>query len=211
MVQAIREQIPPHLRPQQGEAHMFESTLLERLSKVHPALVVAIYLPLLLVAAYYGWRQGIDGWRFVALLLSGIAFWTLFEYLFHRFVFHFSPHTQWAYRLQFIMHGVHHQYPQDKRRLVMPVSVSLLITGALWLLFYALLGDGAFVFFAGFIVGYLCYDMTHYSIHHFPIPGNPMGRALWVNHLRHHYKDPERSFGVSSPIWDHVFRTQATQ
>ena len=27
------------------------------------------------------------------------------------------------------------------------------------------------------------------------------------HHMRHHYKEPEARFGVSSPLWDLVFHT----
>jgi sterol desaturase/sphingolipid hydroxylase (fatty acid hydroxylase superfamily) len=60
---------------------------------------------------------------------------------------------------------------------------------------------------AGFIGGYLIYDLTHYAQHHFPMRS---GYAKYIKryHMQHHYKDPGSRFGVSSPIWDWVFRTQ---
>jgi len=205
-MQAANARIPEHLMPQPGTAVMFEQGWLERLSKIRPGTVLAIYLPIVLVLAVYGLLR-LPPATFVALLVAGLAFWTLFEYLFHRFVFHFSPRTDFGYRLQFIIHGVHHQFPHDKDRLVMPVSVSISVAMLLGVLFWAVLGALTPPFFAGFVLGYLAYDMVHYSIHHLPVPTNALGRLVWKSHLAHHFSDPTRSFGVSTPLWDFIFRT----
>ncbi len=62
-------------------------------------------------------------------------------------------------------------------------------------------------FFVGFGVGYLCYDMIHYSVHHLPMKGR-MGQFLKAHHLRHHFQQSDRGYGVSSPFWDLIFRTR---
>ncbi|HNW14979.1 MAG TPA: sterol desaturase family protein, partial [Anaerolineaceae bacterium] len=60
--------------------------------------------------------------------------------------------------------------------------------------------------FSAFIFGYLLYDLTHYATHHFPMRG---GYAKYIKryHMQHHYKTPNARFGVSSPLWDKVFKT----
>ncbi len=208
MSNSIRQNIPDHLRPRQGEAVMFDSPLFERLSKIHPRTVLLLYVPLILFVATYGLVEaGIGATAFFGFFVGGVLFWTLFEYLFHRLFFHFTPRSKFGYRLQFFVHGVHHQYPQDERRLVMPIGVSLTLALLLWFSFHALMGHAAFAFFPGFVSGYLCYDMIHFSIHHFPVPKSGPLRAVWAHHLAHHFKRPDRAYGVSSPLWDHVFRT----
>jgi len=110
--------IPPHLAPQRGELIMFENNrLLERLSRIRPATVLTVFLPFLAAAFYLSLAAGRTALASAALFLTGAAFWTLFEYFFHRFIFHFEPEGAFQTRLQFVMHGVHHQYPQDKDRL----------------------------------------------------------------------------------------------
>jgi sterol desaturase/sphingolipid hydroxylase (fatty acid hydroxylase superfamily) len=39
------------------------------------------------------------------------------------------------------------------------------------------------------------------------MPGR-IGRFLRQHHMAHHYTKPDRNFGVSSPLWDLVFRTR---
>ena len=100
-------------------------------------------------------------------LLGGYVFWTLTEYWLHRIVFHFEPEKGIGARLHWIIHGVHHDHPNDPMRLVMPPSVSVPLSSLFVLGFYAVLGSPAFLpFSAGFLAGYLFYDMLHYHVHH---------------------------------------------
>src|SRR3954465_10705768 len=73
--------------------------------------------------------------------------------------------------------------------------------------FWLILGDAPFPPFAGFILGYLFYDYTHYYVHHF-VPRTDFGKRLREHHMRHHFQDHRYGYGVSSPLWDFVFRTQ---
>jgi sterol desaturase/sphingolipid hydroxylase (fatty acid hydroxylase superfamily) len=59
---------------------------------------------------------------------------------------------------------------------------------------------------AGFIAGYVGYDMVHYHVHNRP-PRRAWERALRRNHMSHHFRDHDRGFGVSAPWWDHIFGT----
>lgn len=200
--------IPPHLAPQRGELIMFEnSRLLERLSRIRPATVLTVFLPLMAAAFYLSLAAGRTALASAALFLAGAAFWTLFEYFFHRFIFHFEPEGAFQTRLQFVMHGVHHQYPQDKDRLVMPITVSIPLAFLLLALFHLLMGTSAWGFFSGFLAGYLTYDMMHYAIHHAKGFDSPLLSKIRRHHLAHHFRDTRRGFGVSSPFWDAVFRT----
>jgi sterol desaturase/sphingolipid hydroxylase (fatty acid hydroxylase superfamily) len=198
--------IPDHLKPNPGATVMFSNGLLERLSKISPIIVLGIYIPL---SGYALWLASAvsDPAEIIGLVFFGFLFWTLFEYVFHRSVFHFWPKGKFQSWLQFTIHGVHHQYPHDKDRLVMPVTISLLIAGLLFWLFYATLGQPAYAFTAGFMLGYLFYDMMHYSIHNFDTPNNKLGQLIWRHHLAHHFLDTGNGYGVSTPVWDYVFGT----
>ena len=76
----------------------------------------------------------------------------------------------------------------------------------LLLLFELVLSQYSFSTLAGFMVGYSFYLTVHYSVHIFRPPNNFL-KGLWKNHAIHHYKDNTTMYGVSSPIWDYVFRT----
>jgi sterol desaturase/sphingolipid hydroxylase (fatty acid hydroxylase superfamily) len=185
---------------------LFESNLLDRLSRVHPIVPVVVFVPAITALAVTGFNR-LPALEAAAWLFGGYIFWTLTEYWLHRLVFHFEPEQGIGARLHWIIHGVHHDHPNDPMRLVMPPAVS--VPGAL--LFYGLfalvLGTPvAYVFAAGFLAGYLIYDMTHYHLHH-RRPSTRLGWLLHELHMRHHFKDDTRGFGVSAPFWDYVFGT----
>ncbi|MHB1296760.1 MAG: sterol desaturase family protein [Anaerolineae bacterium] len=194
---------------------LFKSDLLEFFTHVHPAVVAAIWLPmvaLFLIRAVGQVPRGGAFWHIPAGVVLGLFVWTLAEYLLHRFLFHFTPHTPRQERLSFLIHGVHHAQPMVKTRLVMPPAVSIplatLFYGLYWLVLAVALGAPQWVapLFAGFVAGYLAYDMTHYSLHHAKMRG-AYAKALRTHHMRHHSQKPVSRFGVSSTLWDHVFGT----
>lgn len=141
------------------------------------------------------------------MLICGLGVWTLTEYVLHRFVFHWELPGKFGQRIHFIFHGVHHDYPSDSKRLVMVPTVSIPLASLFYFLFYFIFGPALVnPFFIGFILGYLTYDMTHYAVHHFNLK-SPFWLELKNHHMRHHYMDSEHGYGVSSKIWDYVFRT----
>ena len=143
----------------------------------------------------------------IGLFAAGYLFWTLSEYWIHRVIFHFEPEDGLGARFHWIIHGVHHDHPNDPLRLVMPPSVSVPLSALFLLAFWAVLGAPACLAFgAGFLAGYLLYDMTHYYLHH-GRPTTRFGRWLRELHMRHHFQDDERGFGISAPYWDRVFGT----
>jgi sterol desaturase/sphingolipid hydroxylase (fatty acid hydroxylase superfamily) len=184
---------------------MFENDVLDKLSRVHPAVPVVLFVPAILTL----FVLGVDRLGEVALawVAAGYVFWTLLEYWLHRVVFHFAPADGLGARLHWIIHGVHHDHPNDPMRLVMPPSVSVPLALMFYGGFLVVLGsDRAMAFGAGFLAGYLVYDMTHFCLHH-RVPATRVGRRLREHHLRHHFQDSTRGFGVSSPVWDRVFGT----
>jgi sterol desaturase/sphingolipid hydroxylase (fatty acid hydroxylase superfamily) len=64
-----------------------------------------------------------------------------------------------------------------------------------------------FVFFPGFLMGYLLYASMHYAIHAWNPPYKWL-KPIWRNHHLHHYKNDDKGFGVSSHFWDKVFGTE---
>jgi sterol desaturase/sphingolipid hydroxylase (fatty acid hydroxylase superfamily) len=187
---------------------MFKSDFMEALSRVHPAVPLIVYLPVIIFFLY----RSVFIFEFtfvtiVSFMALGLAVWTIAEYTLHRFIFHYNPKSKFGEKIHFIFHGVHHDYPSDSRRLVMPPSVSLPLAVLFYFLFNAILGNDLVApFFIGFIIGYLFYDMTHYAVHHFPIK-NKFFLILKKHHMRHHFQDSKKGYGVSSPVWDDVMKT----
>lgn len=193
-----------------GQARIFKSDILEFFTKSHPLVIWGIYIPLLsFLIGYASINFGFGAWHILTVALTGGLTWTLFEYVAHRYIFHLVSDKPAVKRFVYILHGNHHEYPHDRQRLFMPPLPSLLISSTLFAMMYLTMGREAFVFFPGFMFGYLMYGTMHYLIHSGPPPFAWM-RKLWRNHHLHHYKDDERGFGVSSTLWDYVFRSNFT-
>jgi sterol desaturase/sphingolipid hydroxylase (fatty acid hydroxylase superfamily) len=184
---------------------MFDSDFLDKFSRVHPAVPPIIFGPVILALLIVALgRSSVP--VVIALIAGGYVFWTLTEYWLHRVVFHFEPEAGIGARLHWIMHGVHHDHPNDPLRLVMPPSVSVPLALLFYGLFVLVLGALAPAFAVGFLSGYLFYDMAHYHVHHHK-PRTRAGKKLRELHMRHHFQDDTAGFGVSAPWWDHVFGT----
>ena len=187
---------------------MFENELLERLSRIHPVTIFVVWVPAVFAILYRSWTRGaLPVVALLGLVAAGLLMWTLCEYVLHRWVFHWTEATPRGRRIHFVLHGVHHDFPNDKDRLVMPLMVSVPLGVIFFAAFYGLFGVGvAEPLFGGFVLGYLVYDGTHYSVHHFKLTTG-VSRYVKRHHMLHHHMDHEGGFGVSSPLWDFVFRT----
>lgn len=190
-----------------GQAVIFKNPILESLTKGHPLVIWSIYLPFIIGFPIYSVVSlDISILKTIVIWCTAVFSWTLFEYLAHRFIFHWMEKFKSLEKIVYVMHGNHHEYPRDKQRLFMPPVPSVLISGSLLGIFYLIGGGYAFTFFSGFILGYLCYASLHYAIHAIKPPFKWL-KPLWSNHHLHHYKNEEAGFGVSNLLWDRVFQT----
>jgi len=195
-----------------GSARMFRSEFMEWFSHVHPATPAVLFLPVVGLSLYQSLGpHRVPAGATAAWFVTGYLIWTLFEYWFHRLFFHLpvrGPRTQ---RVYFFVHGVHHDWPWDRTRLVMPPSVSITLAVLAYLLFRAVWGAGSmWAPFAGFVLGYVIYDSIHWYVHACK-PRRGPGKLLRREHLVHHFKESGTRFGVSCPWWDHVFGTTGAQ
>ncbi len=217
------------LPPRDPTVRMFEKDWMERFSRVHPLIPHALYVPLI---GYMVWRSLHLGMGVIATLglaALGLLSWTITEFLLHRYVFHEVADEKtersvklkvhrlshdepilpaldgWREKFYFVAHGVHHEFPSDPRRLVMPPSVSIPLAILFFTLFTVTLGPRITPgFFAGFVLGYLIYDSFHFAIH-FIRPGGRIEETMYrmgKGHMRHHFSNNRQDFGVSSPLWD---------
>jgi dihydroceramide fatty acyl 2-hydroxylase len=186
---------------------IFKNPVLDLFSRVHWSIPLVFWVPVVIVSLYKGFTSGVSLLASILLFTAALGFWTLAEYMLHRFIFHFHPTTALGKRISFLTHGVHHDYPNDSKRLVMPPLLGAPLAAIFYLAFYYVLGERyVYPFFAGFITGYLIYDMMHYAIHHAK-SSNPFLQEMKTHHMVHHFNDAESGFGVSSKLWDIVFRT----
>ncbi|MBL8006020.1 MAG: sterol desaturase family protein [Ignavibacteria bacterium] len=184
---------------------LFENPVLEYFSHIHPATPLVVFIPVILVTFYFGAAE-IGVLQGVFFLIAGIFLWTLMEYVIHRWAFHYHPKSERGKRIHFLVHGIHHDYPRDATRLVMPLLVSIPLATLFFLAFKVLFGAYYLNIFSGFVVGYVSYDSIHYATHHFKMEGK-IGKFLKTYHLKHHYGDEDTAYGVSNPLWDYIFGT----
>ncbi|MCB0833046.1 MAG: sterol desaturase family protein [Bacteroidetes bacterium] len=184
---------------------LFKNPVLEYFSHIHPATPIVVFTPVVIYMLYIA-SQSLVASEIVSYFLLGVVIWTLTEYVIHRWAFHYEPHSQWAKNLHFLVHGIHHDYPRDSTRLVMPVPVSVPLAILFYYLFRLAFGVYTPPLFAGFMTGYVVYDSIHYATHHWPMRSG-VGKWLKDYHIRHHFEDDHTAYGVSNPFWDFVFRT----
>lgn len=157
-----------------------------------------IYLPLVAAALVWNFVAGSDGpgvWA--ACITAGLVLWTPIEYLMHRILLHrIAPHYD------------HHNEPTVVAYIFAPLKLSGSAAAVLWALFALATGSwrrGALVE-TGTIIGYLCYEALHVRIHS-KAAGGALLRYWRKQHFYHHFADDTRCYGVTSPIWDWIFRT----
>lgn len=193
------------------EAHaqrgqIFKNPFLEALTRTTPFVTFTTYGSVVLLFLFLSYRENaLTVVSTIGLYIIGLAFWTFFEYLMHRYLFHLVSDSEAAKRFTYAMHGVHHEEPRDHDRLFMPPVPGLIIIGVVAFGVKLLLGIYAFAFLAGWLNGYLIYAFIHYKVHGQQPP--KMFRRLWVHHNMHHYRYHDKAFGVSTMLWDRIFGT----
>jgi sterol desaturase/sphingolipid hydroxylase (fatty acid hydroxylase superfamily) len=200
----------PTIRPQsKGTKRLFKNPILEKLTRTHISVPLVIFFSYASALLYWSiTHTSLSLATTVTMFFIGMIAFTWVEYIVHRYLFHMGAHTAQRAKVQYTLHGVHHEFPKDKERLAMPPIVSITISTILLLLFRLVMGDFVFSFLPGFLVGYAGYLSIHYMVHAFQPPKN-FFKILWINHSMHHYKDGAEVFGVSSPLWDYIYGTMS--
>ena len=198
------------MNPQKND-QIFKNKFLESLTRTHIAVPLTIFYGAAIIligfSLYYGAIAPMSNlWVFVV----GFLFFTLVEYLVHRYAFHIKTDTPAKEKFQYTFHGVHHDHPRDKSRLAMPPVASVTLATIIFIAYKLVFGYYGLPFTAGFLAGYATYLCVHYGVHAFKPPKNFL-RILWVHHAIHHYQQPNAAYGVSSPLWDHIFRTMPSK
>ncbi|MCX4657464.1 sterol desaturase family protein [Streptomyces microflavus] len=177
---------------------------LDHLIHVHPATTIAMFTPVIAVCVWLSLGDA-GGWALTGWAAAGYLTWTLSEYWGHRIVLHYEPEKGFGARLHYILHGIHHDYPTDPRRSILSPLLSIpMVGGTIYLA--SGLGSLPLIFGAGYTFGYLTYDLFHLYLH-LATPKSRLMRHLRSLHMRHHFRDDTRGFGISAPYWDELFGT----
>jgi sterol desaturase/sphingolipid hydroxylase (fatty acid hydroxylase superfamily) len=194
----------------EGQGTIFENKVLELMTKAPAPVSATIYVGIVVGLLYVAYAKEVVPSLGVAVLvfLGALFFWTFFEYIFHRYINHldeYFPESEVARTIAHTIHGIHHEYPRDKERLMMPPIPGLMIVGLLYLAFLPVLGQWVYVFMPGFMTGYLIYASVHIAVHKRQVP--KVLKTQYKHHALHHYKYPDKAFGVSTTLWDRIFGT----
>lgn len=144
---------------------------LEPLSLTPWWVVPTVWLPPVMYGTYVA-SQHLSVQSLICHWGFGLAFWTIIEYTLHRCLFHidqYLPDNRVGITLHFLLHGIHHYLPMDRYRLVMPPTLFVALAWPFWYLAHAIVFwqyEAAVAAFCGGIFGYICYDLTHYFLHH---------------------------------------------
>lgn len=134
---------------------------------------------------------------------AGLLAWTFLEYVLHDFVGH-RPKGRNQASKEHLLHHARTDYFTSwpkKMALAVPVLGSTLALGT-WLL-----GPVVGVSFtAGIAAGWVAYEQVHRSLH-VRAPRGRYGRWARRHHFHHHFSNPRRNHGVTTPLWDWVFGT----
>lgn len=199
----------------QKDAQLFGWSFLEPLTKTSWYVIPLVWIP---IATYfmYPFMSTASISASILAFAAGLFVWTFFEYSVHRLVFHLDdlvPDAPFALLLHFLLHGIHHKIPMDRYRLVMPPVLFAALASTGWFLFVPifqpLLGDILFrAVFGAVLIGYVLYDMMHYSQHHIAFSKGSYLANMKAYHMKHHYSGQQNyGFGITSKFWDFMFGT----
>jgi len=138
----------------------------------------------------------------------GVLTWTFVEYALHRFIFHFPPTTDIRKVVTFVLHRHHHRDPGATDRLAATPAQAAGLLVPLAAVAHQVDPGHWTAFSFGLVAAWIAYEALHYSHHH---GSSSILGPLRAHHLRHHHADPARGFGISSPLWDWLLRSDGGQ
>ncbi|XP_023934754.2 fatty acid 2-hydroxylase [Bicyclus anynana] len=200
------------------KCRLFASPVLESLTFTPWYIVPMFWLPIIVGLGVLQFRDhvycgdsceesGISRLEFAGHLVFGFFLWTLLEYSLHRWVFHHDPGASVTLiQIHFLIHGMHHKVPFDGLRQVFPPIPALLLASMLYLP-ASMLFVHPLIKLTGALSGYLVYDMIHYYVHHGAPRDGTYLYAMKRYHSNHHFQNHDKAFGISSKLWDHIFKT----
>jgi sterol desaturase/sphingolipid hydroxylase (fatty acid hydroxylase superfamily) len=185
---------------------LFYSSLINSLTRTNVYIYYCFYVLLIiafLIKCLFMYSLPI----FLINLTIGFMIWLFFEYIIHRFIFHWKSKTIIQRIVIYILHEVHHTYPRDVSRSISPLFISIPLSVLFYFIFKLIFINQALSIYSGFLLGYVIYTIIHDSTHHFPM-NFIIIKNLKRNHMRHHYFDNKKNFGVTCPLWDYIFNTK---
>ena len=204
----IQDKPPKEYRKRSKGFPVLKNAFMEKwFGTSHWAMPGVWFIPVIVACLYLADTGGMDRLLTAGLFFAGVLGWTLVEYILHRWLFHLPPMKNPTIReIQYVLHGYHHEFPDDPGRVVAPPALSWPLAILLALFYWAVFGEYTPALYGGTVAGYLAYDWMHYYTHH-GVPNNAAGKFMRRFHLEHHFKTADGQFGLSSPLWDYFLGT----
>ncbi len=140
---------------------------------------------------------------FFVSFFVGVFAWTFAEYALHNWYGHVAKGRN-EFSREHLKHHANNSYfaPTPKKVLVATMALAIVLPVAV-LAAGVILGAS---FCVGFFLMYAAYEVVHRRCHTHA-PRGPYSRWARKHHFHHHFASPKTNHGVTSPIWDLVFRT----
>ncbi len=198
------------------EHHLDRMTLRELVVAYFQYPAIIAYLTLSVVSiGLYAWRPAPLVPTMIAIAAASLVY-PLFWYLIHRYVLH----SRWMFKVPALastwkrIHYDHHQDPNHLEVLFGALHTTLpTIALGVFPLGYAIGSFWSAGFGAGFIAlatGLLTtcfYEYVHCIQHLAYKPKSPLLAEMKRRHMAHHFHDENGNYGITTFLWDKVFRT----
>ncbi|XP_059054592.1 fatty acid 2-hydroxylase [Achroia grisella] len=200
------------------KCRLFESSILESMTFTPWYLVPMCWVPIILYLGYSQLQKHVlcgDSCKqdplglhlYLYHIFLGLVIWSALEYSLHRWVFHLNPGSSVTMiKIHFLIHGMHHKVPFDGLRQVFPPVPAFLLAYVIYMILQLFLAY-PLIKLTGGLIGYLTYDMIHYYVHHGSPEDGTYLYAMKRYHSNHHFVNHDKAFGISSKMWDYIFKT----
>jgi len=149
---------------------------------------------------------GISWYFSLFVTFFGFFFWLFLEYVVHRYIFHYKSKNATIRKIVYAIHGIHHAKPKQDEHFNVPVLPIVIMWFVVIGLSYLIFGVYAFPLLSGTMLMHLYYNYIHYVIHKEKTT-NKYLKMIKKNHMKHHYEDSTKNFGVTNVIFDKLFHT----
>lgn len=140
---------------------------------------------------------------FFLALVAGTAGWTFTEYAMHHWNGHLARGKTRFSREHLAHHRESGYFTTHATKAQMALPIVAIVYALSWWLVGGMVASG---FTLGLVSAYIGYEWLHWACHA-RAPRTRFGRWARRHHFHHHFSSAKHNHGVTSPVWDLVFRT----
>ena len=112
----------------------------------------------------------------------------------------------------FSKHVHHHVFMNQRYRIVIPFKDYMIFMVLGLVITYYVSPQIKYIFIASVLLASLIYDWLHLAFHFDDVMPQSLRDTYWFQsmqaaHMRHHFRDNSKEFGVTLDLWDRIFGT----